>query len=880
MANTYTVNTVISTTSLSGTGNFTISTGNTSSTYTVGNNIVDAALLPYMAETIVSFGATNMRPNTKFYVFFDSDNVTNLCAPGTKTTDTSIDKTTSSYVVQSGAIGANIVSDANGHVYGLFYLPGQTYRVGERAIELADVSDINIGANAITSMSRATFVGYDLSLTRELKTTTSAVQPPSPPPSTPVVNTEINYDVSTIPFGSWALFGDPLAQSFYVNVSGTSTVQLTSIDLYFQQKSFDANHGFTLYVCELNNGTPDITNIIPYSVKHIDYSNVNIDASYANTVTHITFESPILLSNKTYYAFVIAPDNSDPDYRVWSAKLGDSDVLTGQQVYQSPSTGSIFKSQNQQTWVAVPDEYIKFTLYYASFTQSTGSAVFENSAQDTFYISQFTYANNSVGFNYGDMIYKAANSSVLPNTSIHASIDYYDTEKSYLHAYDSNGLFNPGDFVQIHRLATPSSTANSSTLIAYATITDIVDPLLDALKPNFAIVSPPSSTLAFNFKGTSNAYSTDASYVKIPYGSETELVDMERIAVSKSNEVLSTANSKTSFIKIDFDSSNQLVSPFVDTIQSNILALGNIIDPISYNAYDEFYNYGTAKSKVITQIITLNPNQDAEDLQIYISAYKPVGSEILVYAKLLNGQDPDSITTKTWTPLFVTSPTLYSDYRNTQDFKEYLYVLPAAIPSMQMTGNVSVSSSSNVVTGTGTNFTSILAPNRYIQVGSDVRKVTSVANDISVTVDSVFSATNTSINWYMIAPPTTGYVAANTTTQLTGNVAISNTTNIVTGTGTQFLSQASVGQILNVGIDTLRIVSIANNTSLTTELPFSQTSSNNTGYIITNSGLTYAGSSGALYNTYITFQIKIVLFSNDSSKVPHIDDVRVLALQL
>ena len=83
------------------------------------------------------------------------------------------------------------------------------------------------------------------------------------------------------------------------------------------------------------------------------------------------------------------------------------------------------------------------------------------------------------------------------------------------------------------------------------------------------------------------------------------------------------------------------------------------------------------------------------------------------------------------------------------------------------------------------------------------------------------------------------------------------------------------------GVQTCALpISITNNTLLTVGTPWS---SNNTGanaYHVSNAGITYINSSNNLYTSYLRFQTKIILQSNDSSKVPILDDMRALALQL
>ena len=128
-------------------------------------------------------------------------------------------------------------------------------------------------------------------------------------------------------------------------------------------------------------------------------------------------------------------------------------------------------------------------------------------------------------------------------------------------------------------------------------------------------------------------------------------------------------------------------------------------------------------------------------------------------------------------------------------------------------------------------------------------------------------------------PPSTPWVSNSSTTAVTGNVTANTTSNIITGSGTNFLT-LTPGQIIQIGGFRQSIVSIANSTQLTVGTVWSGNFTSNTMYTVTPSGLSYYTSSNALYTTFKRFQIKISLQSNDSSKVPMINDLTALALQL
>jgi hypothetical protein len=77
--------------------------------------------------------------------------------------------------------------------------------------------------------------------------------------------------------------------------------------------------------------------------------------------------------------------------------------------------------------------------------------------------------------------------------------------------------------------------------------------------------------------------------------------------------------------------------------------------------------------------VTLADGQDAEDLKIFLTAYKPGTSDIQLYYKILNAEDSDTLDDQSWTQMTqTTSAVTVSDSENRNDLKEYEYNIPAA----------------------------------------------------------------------------------------------------------------------------------------------------------------------------------------------------------
>jgi hypothetical protein len=180
------------------------------------------------------------------------------------------------------------------------------------------------------------------------------------------------------------------------------------------------------------------------------------------------------------------------------------------------------------------------------------------------------------------------------------------------------------------------------------------------------------------------------------------------------------------------------VAPIVDTVPVSAVLLKNIIN----NDYtDETTRYGNSQVRYISKNVILADGLDAEDMKVYITAYKPTSSNILVYAKILSSDDNQSFDDRDWTLLQqVTEANLFSDSLDESNFIEYEYGFELTPPSSSLVG-VITSSSNTTLTGSGSTFSSSLVANDVIKVvqsntltGYDIAVVDVVANNTSLTL--------------------------------------------------------------------------------------------------------------------------------------------------
>jgi len=173
-------------------------------------------------------------------------------------------------------------------------------------------------------------------------------------------------------------FIDPLAQSF--EVTDRTGIYITKCDIFFKTK--DSNDvPVTMQVRTMQNGIPT-QKVLPFGEVILEAKDINIsDTSLVPTT--FTFPSPIYLEGGNSYCIVLI--SASDSYTVWISRMGEEDVTSvntqdGNRVIvsQQPTLGSLFKSQNASTWDASQYEDLKFNLYRANFTSTSGSASFYN----------------------------------------------------------------------------------------------------------------------------------------------------------------------------------------------------------------------------------------------------------------------------------------------------------------------------------------------------------------------------------------------------------------------------------------------------------------------------------------------------------------------
>ena len=170
---------------------------------------------------------------------------------------------------------------------------------------------------------------------------------------------------------------DPLAQTFFVE--NNNGIFVTQVDVYIAAKDDVLPLMVQLRTVKLGLPTDEV---IPFGDVTIDSDLVAVSDN-ATIPTSVKFPSPVYLPAGQTYCVVLLSQSSN--YQAWISRMGEVDVATinspeSEQVTVSsqPTLGSLFKSQNGETWNPSQFEDLKYTLYRAQFKNKTGNINFVN----------------------------------------------------------------------------------------------------------------------------------------------------------------------------------------------------------------------------------------------------------------------------------------------------------------------------------------------------------------------------------------------------------------------------------------------------------------------------------------------------------------------
>lgn len=708
------------------------------------DRVADISIQHTMRSRDFVFEVTGLKDGSKVYAFFDGVNVTANCTPislvgSTKVGDLQalynndgILRTNATKYVNLSKNSDGSMSVVNGKLYGKFRVPANSFYVGQREFKITDSSTDN-DRDATTYAKMSIFAqglsivkSQDVLNTRPFKVSfddPKAVETISRRVSTSTRDTVISARV-------W----DPVAQSFYVDESThPDGIYVTSIDLFFKQKSTNPRLGVTLEIREMINGFPT-RKIIGGESARVENSAINVSATSA-TATTFTFNSPIYLLPGTEYCFAVKPDGNSTDFIIWTAELGQIDITSTQvstKIDKQPAAGVVFTSSNDFTWSVRQNQDIKFKMRIARFSTS-GIAVLQN-----------LDITENVG--YTSLIPNIENLA-LSKTNINYQIRLADSAYQLTEFKSIKNLERIIETSAKQISNTVNETAQSiKSLTVRADLTTTnpdISPYIDLERTNIALSRNIINNDTYDILTGTVAYSSGNN------------------VVTGTNTLFQTEVSAGEYIKFgnDYRQVSQISSNTSLTVFDNFSENGSSVTAYSKNEENPIGPYAS-ETRYITRRVNLNDGFEASDLAVYIDINRPAGTAIKVYYKILSESDTDIFDNK-----FYSEMTLDGTETFTQDstaFTEEKYIIAASKKiggSQILNGTVSIANASVDVVGTSTRFLEEVRIGDTIAVGASrtQRVVSNVANNTFLTVTSSFSTTASGQDIYEVLNNTVGY---------------------------------------------------------------------------------------------------------------------------
>ena len=302
-----------------------------------------------MDAATINFSASNLKPFTKMYVFFDGRKL------GLQSENSASYNNDYGYLANLNP--ATLVTDAYGSVSGQIVIPTTNkYLATDKVIRITDSAQ-NISSESTTSTDMIFRIDGN-SRTQGSGRLRESLAKRDSTKQDRIVQDATTTNRSQI-LSSVADYYDPLTQTFFVDGSRyPNGIMCSSIDIYFKTKN--ANVPAKIELRDVVNGVPDPSHVIAFSevTKPGDTSLANGVTVFSTgpdptKYTRFTFRTPVRLTPGEY-ALVIRSNSSDDE--LWAATLGEKGITadglnTSTEVIKQPYVGRLYLPQNNGTRV-------------------------------------------------------------------------------------------------------------------------------------------------------------------------------------------------------------------------------------------------------------------------------------------------------------------------------------------------------------------------------------------------------------------------------------------------------------------------------------------------------------------------------------------------
>ena len=476
--------------------------------------------------------------------------------------------------------GGNIVTNKSGDVNLLLFIPNTDsvrFRTGSREFKLVDSSTAN---GEFTSRGRAQYRAEGIVETKQASV--NAVR------NAELVQNVVEDSRTIIETSSRVLsdtgWYDPLAQTFLIDNKGGAF--LTKVDIFFATK--DDAIPVKLEIREVVNGYPG-KRVLPFSRVTLRPDQVNLSTNMVDldgvatpkfdTPTSFVFPSPVYVQDGSEYCIVLISDSNK--YKVWISQLGDTVPGTSRTISEQPYLGSLFKSQNASTWTTDQTQDLMFTIYKAKFdTSAVGTVQFVNDV-----LPYTTLENDPFQMTAGSNIVRVWQNSHGLTDGSKVNITGVTGTLNGIPAAELNGSWFVSNIDLDSYTITTTASASKSGYFGGTTIRTTGQVQYDAVMPSAQVQSFSETAVEYAIKTTSGR-SVDGS--ETPYTqdldfgacliNENNYFHTPRVVASEVNENIFTGGNKSVTLAVNLSSTNESLSPVLDTQRMSLVAISNRIN--------------------------------------------------------------------------------------------------------------------------------------------------------------------------------------------------------------------------------------------------------------------------------------------------------------
>ena len=573
--------------------------------------------------------------------------------------------------IHEGNTISKLSTTSTGKFVGLFNVPGSKFNTGSKIFRIDNRID-SFEPDSATTFSEATFLAGNSNNNQNFGA-----------PS---------FDSSSKAFNKFNVVNkknssayDPIAQTFIVDSkSYPNGVFIKSVKLFFANK--DLTKDVTVSIVGTVNGFPS-GNILDNSTvsKHPNEVKEHLFPHYLNPLTYTEFEftAPIYLKQDVLYAIIVQSASSE--YTLWMAKqnqvavasttsiLPGGAVVGNPKIGATPYCGALFESQGGLSWTADLSSDLMFTIDQCVF-DITQTPTLDFSLPKG--LPRRKLGTQDILYGIDHNLAKTIDSKFQKSKALDAfnlsTTDFIPSPCKIKYQYSAtlmNQIVTPPVSVTPGRYGCPTAEDihlddglgqrvlledrdNSFQLFATLSSTD----------KNVSPIIADDGVSIFDIVYFINNLGISSEKLSIVSGGTGYNVITTNITVSSpdvgsENAVLGfTTNTSTGAINkiyVENPGAGYVKTPTI-TITDAATRAGNTNASIIVHG-ETSAQAGNGFAKYVTKTVTLIPGNDSGDLRVYYTAYKPLGTEVYVYYKILNSNDTSKFASQKWQLMTQTS---------------------------------------------------------------------------------------------------------------------------------------------------------------------------------------------------------------------------------